>query len=65
MTNPHEERPVDLSEVPEGEDVEVADAAEELDRDPDEQRNRTDPEQPDAQDHPGHEGGAARDGAAG
>ena len=65
MSNPREERPVDLSEVPEGEDVEAADAMEELDRDPDEQRNRTDAEQPDALDHPGDEGGTARDGAAG
>lgn len=52
MTNPQEERPVDLSEVPPGEDVELSGAIEELDRDPDEQRNRTDPEQDDTQDHP-------------
>jgi hypothetical protein len=37
------ERPVEIEGVPEGEEVSVADAAERLDEDPDEQENRRDP----------------------
>lgn len=39
-----QERPVELGEdVPEGEEISPADAAERIDQDPDEQRNRHDP----------------------
>lgn len=37
------ERPVDLPEVPEGEQISPADAAERIDEDPDAQENRVDP----------------------
>ncbi|MGC4111732.1 MAG: hypothetical protein QM747_15210 [Nocardioides sp.] len=37
------QRPVELADVPEGEEISEADAAERVDEDPDEQENRTDP----------------------
>jgi hypothetical protein len=37
------ERPVDLPDVPEGEEISPADAAERADVDPDDQENRVDP----------------------
>jgi hypothetical protein len=37
------ERPVELPDVPEGEEISDADAAERVDVDPEEQENRTDP----------------------
>jgi len=37
------ERPVELPEVPEGEEISPADAAERIDEDPDDQDNRVDP----------------------
>jgi hypothetical protein len=40
----NQERPVELGEdVPEGEEISPADAAERVDEEPDEQRNRRDP----------------------
>ena len=36
-------RPLELPDVPEGEEISVADAAERVDEDPDEQENRVDP----------------------
>ena len=37
------ERHVELPDVPEGEEISLADAAERVDEDPDEQQNRVDP----------------------
>lgn len=37
------QRPVELPDVPAGEEISAADAAERVDEDPDEQQNRTDP----------------------
>lgn len=46
------ERPhLDLGDVP-ADDVEPADVAERLETDPEEERNRTDPDQTDTLDHP-------------
>jgi hypothetical protein len=39
----HNERPVQLPDVPEGEEISSADAAERAEADPEEQRNRVDP----------------------
>jgi hypothetical protein len=41
---PEEERPIELKGVPEEEGNSVGDAAERLDKDPEEQKNYTDPE---------------------
>jgi hypothetical protein len=38
------DRPLDLGGVPDAEDVSAADAAERVELDPEEQKNRTDPE---------------------
>jgi hypothetical protein len=38
-----QEHPVELDEVPEGEDISEGDAAERVDEDPEEQENRHDP----------------------
>ena len=35
--------PVELADIPEGEEISPADAAERIDEDPDEQQNRVDP----------------------
>lgn len=51
MTRRPGERPLDLPDVP-GEDLDPGDVAERLNADPDEERNRTDPDQSDTQDHP-------------
>jgi len=42
MTSPDSERPVELDDVPGEEDVSTADAAERVERDPEEQVNYTD-----------------------
>jgi hypothetical protein len=41
---PEEERPIELQGVPEEDGISVGDAAERLDKDPEEQKNYTDPE---------------------
>ena len=41
---PEEERPIELEDVPDEEGISVADAAERIDKDPEEQKNFTDPE---------------------
>ncbi len=38
-----QERPVEMDDVPEGEQISPGDAAERIDEDPDEQTNRNDP----------------------
>ena len=43
MAGPERSRPVEIEGVPEEEGVSTADAAERVDEDPDEQRNREDP----------------------
>jgi hypothetical protein len=43
MGDHEQERPVELDDVPAGEDISPADAAERVDEDPDEQSNRQDP----------------------
>ena len=40
---PEEERPIELQDVPDEEGISVGDAAERLDKDPEEQKNYTDP----------------------
>ena len=40
---PEEERPIELVDVPDEEGISVGDAAERLDKDPEEQKNYTDP----------------------
>lgn len=47
MSQPMDERPVDTSEVPAGEDIDLADAEQRLDEDPEEQKNWTDPDRDD------------------
>ncbi len=47
MTNAPEERPVDLGETPAEEHIDLADAAERLDEDPETQKNLTDPDRED------------------
>ena len=44
MTNPQDERPIELEGVPSEEGVDPADVAERLDEDPEEQPNFTDDE---------------------
>jgi hypothetical protein len=43
MGDHDQERPVELDDVPDGEEISPADAAERIDEDPDEQSNRRDP----------------------
>jgi len=43
MADHENERPVEVEGVPEGEEISRGDAAERIDEDPDEQRNRRDP----------------------
>ena len=40
---PEEQRPIELQDVPGEENISVGDAAERLDKDPEEQKNYTDP----------------------
>lgn len=43
MADHERERPVELEDVPQGEEIDEGDAAERVDEDPDEQPNRRDP----------------------
>ncbi len=44
MTNPQEEHPIDIGETPTEEDIDLADVDEQLDEDPETQKNFTDSE---------------------
>lgn len=51
MTPPRDDRPIDIPDAPDS-DVPTGTVSDRLDVDPERERNRTDPEQTDTQDHP-------------
>jgi hypothetical protein len=54
MTSHHEEPPVDLDAVPEGENINAADAPDDLEQEPDEKPNYTDRHPEHFRNPPGH-----------